>query len=282
MKLEYIIFLALLLIVGSQLIMNNTNLVGVKKVKSLVEKVDLGKFPRPQISRGYTQLSQNLVNNPLYSRDLKSIKDDDIQIIRSSNVANDKNPIYYKPDFYKSDFISPNPLGSTEYTFAEFDGEKTTNAWTDNNVSQHPAFYRSEIEDEKTNIGRFFDVNSRFNDKTSVYSTNNLPDRCFLDKDDKVICNFNDKLQNIPPSLIDKKDKVNFLNRIGTNEKGLYKDINDSLVKSVGGNDYLTYEYNDEKEMNGAEVFKGVQGSSESNESYLDLRSIDTVKNVAF
>ena len=282
MKLEYIIFLALLLIVGSQLIMNNTNLVGVKKVKSLVEKVDLGKFPRPQISRGYTQLSQNLVNNPLYSRDLKSIKDDDIQIIRSSNVANDKNPIYYKPDFYKSDFISPNPLGSTEYTFAEFDGERTTNAWTDNNVSQHPAFYRSEIEDEKTNIGRFFDVNSRFNDKTSVYSTNNLPDRCFLDKDDKVICNFNDKLQNIPPSLIDKKDKVNFLNRIGTNEKGLYKDINDSLVKSVGGNDYLTYEYNDEKEMNGAEVFKGVQGSTESNESYLDLRSIDTVKNVAF
>ena len=113
-------------------------------------------------------------------------------------------------------------------------------------------------------------------------STNNLPDRCFLDKDDKVICNFNDKLQNIPPSLIDKKDKVNFLNRIGTNEKGLYKDINDSLVKSVGGNDYLTYEYNDEKEMNGAEVFKGVQGSTESNESYLDLRSIDTVKNVAF
>lgn len=282
MKLEYIIFLALLLIVGSQLIMNNTNLVGVKKVKSLVEKVDLGKFPRPQISRGYTQLSQNLVNNPLYSRDLKSIKDDDIQIIRSSNVANDKNPIYYKPDFYKSDFISPNPLGSTEYTFAEFDGERTTNAWTDNNVSQHPAFYRSEIEDEKTNIGRFFDVNSRFNDKTSVYSTNNLPDRCFLDKDDKVICNFNDKLQNIPPSLIDKKDKVNFLNRIGTNEKGLYKDINDSLVKSVGGNDYLTYEYNDEKEMNGAEVFKGVQGSTESNESYLDLRSVDTVKNVAF
>ena len=282
MKLEYIIFLALLLIVGSQLIMNNTNLVGVKKVKSIVEKVDLGKFPRPQISRGYTQLSQNLVNNPLYSRDLKSIKDDDIQIIRSSNVANDKNPIYYKPDFYKSDFISPNPLGSTEYTFAEFDGERTTNAWTDNNVSQHPAFYRSEIEDEKTNIGRFFDVNSRFNDKTSVYSTNNLPDRCFLDKDDKVICNFNDKLQNIPPSLIDKKDKVNFLNRIGTNEKGLYKDINDSLVKSVGGNDYLTYEYNDEKEMNGAEVFKGVQGSTESNESYLDLRSIDTVKNVAF
>ena len=33
--------------------------------------------------------------------------------------------------------------------------------------------------------------------------------------------------------------------------------------------------------MNGADVFDGVQGSSESNESYLDLRSIDELKNVA-
>ncbi len=255
--------------------MNNTDLMGVKNNK---DKNDLGDFPRPQISRGYQQLSKNLVNNPLYSRNLKSFKNNDIQIIRSSSVANDKNPIYYKPESYKKDFISPNPLGSTEYTFAEFDGEKTTNAWTDNNVSQHPSFYRSEIEDERTNIGRFFDVNSRFNDKTSVNSTNNLPDRCFLDKDDKVICNFNDKLQNIPPSLINKEDKTNLLNRIGINDNGLYKDIN---VDTVNGNNYVTYEYNDEKEMNGADVFDGVQGSSESNESYLDLRSIDELKNVA-
>ena len=279
MKLEYIIFFALLLIVGSQLIMNNTNLLGVNNNKN--NKVDLGDFPRPQISRGYQQLSKNLVNNPLYNRNFKNLKNNDINIIRSNNVANDKNPIYYKPDYYKKDFISPNPLGSTEYTFAEFDGEKTTNAWTDNNVSQHPAFYRSEIENEQTNIGRFFDVNNRFNDKTSVNSTNNLPDRCFLDKDDKIVCNFNDKLQNIPPSLIDKKDKVNFLNRIGTNDKGLYKDINESEIDVVNGNNYVTYAYNEEREMNGAEVFEGVYGSSESNESFLDIRSIDEIKNIA-
>ncbi len=68
MKLEYIIFFALLLIVGSQLIMNNTNLLGVKNKNN---KVDLGDFPRPQISKGYQQLSKNLVNNPLYNRNFK-------------------------------------------------------------------------------------------------------------------------------------------------------------------------------------------------------------------
>lgn len=279
MKIEYIIFLALSIIVGSQLLMNNTNVLGVK-IESKEKKTELGDFPTPQLSTGYKQLSKNLVNNPLYNKKSKSINND-INIIRSSNIANDKNPIYYKPDFYKQDFISPNPLGSTEYTFAEFDGEKTTNAWTDDNVSQHPAFYRSEIEDEKTNIGKFFDVNNRFNDKTSVYSTNNLPDRCFLDKDDKIICNFNDKLQNIPPSLINVKDKTNFLNRIGTNENGLNKDINDTNIDTVNGYSYVTYDYEDEREMNGAEVFSGVQGSSESNESFLELRSIDEIKNIA-
>lgn len=279
MKIEYIIFLALSIIVGSQLLMNNTNVLGVK-IESKEKKTELGDFPTPQLSTGYKQLSKNLVNNPLYNEKSKPINDD-INIIRSSNIANDKNPIYYKPDFYKQDFISPNPLGSTEYTFAEFDGEKTTNAWTDDNVSQHPAFYRSEIEDEKTNIGKFFDVNNRFNDKTSVYSTNNLPDRCFLDKDDKIICNFNDKLQNIPPSLINVKDKTNFLNRIGTNENGLNKDINDTNIDTINGYSYVTYDYEDEREMNGAEVFSGVQGSSESNESFLELRSIDEIKNIA-
>ena len=279
MKIEYIIFLALSIIVGSQLLMNNTNVLGVK-IESKEKKTELGDFPTPQLSTGYKQLSKNLVNNPLYNKKSKPINDD-INIIRSSNIANDKNPIYYKPDFYKQDFISPNPLGSTEYTFAEFDGEKTTNAWTDDNVSQHPAFYRSEIEDEKTNIGKFFDVNNRFNDKTSVYSSNNLPDRCFLDKDDKIICNFNDKLQNIPPSLINVKDKTNFLNRIGTNENGLNKDINDTNIDTINGYSYVTYDYEDEREMNGAEVFSGVQGSSESNESFLELRSIDEIKNIA-
>ena len=57
MKIEYIIFFALLLIVGSQLKLNNTNLMGIKNK----DKTDLGDFPRPQISKGYQQLSKNLV-----------------------------------------------------------------------------------------------------------------------------------------------------------------------------------------------------------------------------
>lgn len=279
MKLEYIILFSLLLIIGSQLFFNKTRLNGVKKdVNNINKNNNLGNFPRPQISRGYQQLSKNTSIDPLYKRSIKEIKDSNIDIIRSSNLDNDKNPIYYKPEFYKKDFISPNPIGSTEYSFADFDTEKTINAWTDNNVSQHPSFYRSEITNEKTNVGKFFDKDNVFHDKTSVYSTNNLPDRCFLDKNDNVVCNFNDRLQNIPPSLIDRKHKNTLLNRIGDNTA---KNVDNSSVESVYGNNYLTFEYENELEMNGGEVFKGVEGSNSMNETYLNLNSIDSVKNVA-
>ena len=276
MKTEYIIFIVLLVILGGHLLLNNSKSKGLK-----TGKVDLGNFPRPQISRNSLQLSNNIPVNPLYNRKEGKIDESKVNIIRSSNVDNDKNPIYYKPSFYKKDFISPNPLGSTEYNFAEFNDKKTSYAWTDNNVSQHPQFYRSNIKDEKTNVGRFFSKN-KFHDKTSPYSTNNLPDRCFLDKDDEIVCNFNDRLQNIPPSLIEEgKNKV--LNSVGVigSDNSIYKDIHSKEIDSNNGNSYVAYEYSNEKEMNGAEVYKGVQGSLNNNEQYLDLNSVEYKKNYA-
>ena len=278
MKTEYIIFIVLLVILGGHLLLNNS-----KSNKGLkTGKVDLGNFPRPQISRNSLQLSNNIPVNPLYNRKEGKIDESKVNIIRSSNLDNDKNPIYYKPSFYKKDFISPNPLGSTEYNFAEFNDKKTSYAWTENNVSQHPQFYRSNIKDEKTNVGRFFSKN-RFHDKTSPYSTNNLPDRCFLDKDDEIVCNFNDRLQNIPPSLIEEgKNKV--LNSVGVigSDNSIYKDIHSKEIDSRNGNSYVAYEYSNEKVMNGGEVYKGVQASfNDKNEQYLDLNSLDYKKNYA-
>ena len=81
MKIEYIIFLALSIIVGSQLLMNNTNVLGVK-IESKEKKTELGDFPTPQLSTGYKQLSKNLVNNPYTMIKSKPINED-INIIRT-------------------------------------------------------------------------------------------------------------------------------------------------------------------------------------------------------
>lgn len=282
MRFEYIIFIVLIVILSSHLFLNKTlnyNLRG--KVAKLSQ--ELGDFPRPQPSIGYKQLSKQIVLDPLYKKPIEKVDESKVNIIRSSNLDNDRNPIYYKPDAYKKDFISPNPLGTTEYNFAEFNDDKTSYAWTDNNVSQHPLFYRSEFKDEKTNVGKFFDKANKFHDKTSSYSTNNLPDRCFLDKEDNIICNFNDRLQNIPPSLITNK-KTSVIDNIGVCgvKDNLYKEINSEKINNIDGKSYVTFQYNNEKEMNGAEVFKGVQGSNSSNQSYLELDSLDYKNNFAF
>ena len=151
-------------------------------------------------------------------------------------------------------------------------------AWADEK-NKYPLHHTNIIEDEKVDIGSFF-KNNKYNDITSPQSKKILPDRCFME-DDELHCNFNDRLQNIPPSLIDSSHKKDFLNRIGDNKIGLYKEVDKAVVDTISGNSYTTYKYADEKEMNGAEVFKGVLGSSELNESYLNLNNIDIVKNVA-
>ena len=144
--------------------------------------------------------------------------------------------------------MSPKVFWSTEYNFAEFNDDKKSYAWTENNVSQHPAFYRSEFSDEKTNVGEFFDKTNQFHDKTSSQSTNNLPDRCFLDKDDNIVCNFNDRLQNIPPSLINEKNNkiLDYIGILGE-KNSLNKDIDSQSIQNVGGNDHIMYNYNGEK-----------------------------------
>lgn len=277
MKLEYIILIVLVVILASHIFLNKNGNFQGKLVKLSQE---LGNFPRPQISRGYKQLSKQPVKDPLYSLPEGKINESKVNIIRSSNTENDQNPIYYNPSAYKKDFMSPNPLGTTEYNFAEFNDEKTSYAWTDNNVSQHPTFYRSEFSDEKTNVGKFFDKKNHFHDKTSSYSTNNLPDRCFLDKEDNIVCNFNDRLQNIPPSLITDKDNkiLDYIGILGE-KNSLNKDINSQSIQNVNGNGHVMYKYDEEKEMNGSEVIKGVYGSNTINEDYLELNSLDYKNN---
>ena len=66
-------------------------------------------------------------------------------------------------------------------------------------------------------------------------------------------------------------------------EKTFYGNSSAQNIKvgTISGNSYLTFEYENEHEMNGGEVFKGVEGSNSMNETYLNLNNIDSVKNVA-
>ena len=90
------IFIVLIIVLLSHIFLNkNVN------IRDRIVKItnELGDFPRPQISRGYKQLSKQAVQDPLYNLGSQKIDESKVNIIRSSNIDNDKNPIYHNPSF---------------------------------------------------------------------------------------------------------------------------------------------------------------------------------------
>ena len=178
------------------------------------------------------------------------------QVVNTSNLAGDK------------DFISPNPAGTTEYRFID---ENMKTAWSNIDVSQHPKYYTSDMEDEKINISGFFNKDNFFHDNTSPNSKTTLPERCTRTMDNEVICDYNNRLQLTPPKLITNSESNPLLNSIGTDA---YKTVDSNKIGDVSGSNYQVWEYENEKSINGGKYFKDVYGSSETNETYMELGDI--------
>lgn len=193
---------------------------------------------------------------------LQAIVPDQVPIIKNTapNI-----PIKYNPIELNDQIIMANPGDSTEYRFVE---ENPKKAWSDKNVSQFPKYHSSTKIGEFTKTGGFFDSNLVYNDNISANSTKNLPDRCFLNDNNKVVCDFNDRLQNIPPSLITESDNL-LLNNIGNED--LYN-------KGIYGNKGKKLNEENERTINGGEYFKGVKGYSDG-DGYLTLSDVpDKIK----
>ena len=219
-------------------------------------KKDLGNFPVPQSSSITQRLSNGIKNIPNFF--FPKVDDSPKQIIR--NKGGNIKPIYAEKEYVKEDILSANPIGSTEFSFVGSDPEK---AWSDDNVSQHPSYHRVKFNDNLTDVGAFFNVNE-FHDKTSPQSENHLPDRCFLNNGE-VVCEFNDRIQNIPPKLI-------------MDEK--YNKVLDSIGKLNTKSDGINGK--NERPINGGEFYGDVFASSSNNETFLDLSNLPENKNYSF
>lgn len=130
-------------------------------------------------------------------------------------------------------------------------------AWTDNPVNKNPKNHTSNIQDEHTDIGSFFNKND-YVDTTMPNSKEIIPDNCFIDGEG-VFCKINNRVQNIPLKLIKEDNRV--IKNIGDD-----KDINTNIVSekniSIGGCNYNVWEYGDEKTLNGGKYFGNVEGYS--------------------
>ncbi len=210
----------------------------------------LKDYPYPQISRSFKQLSNGKLPQPLNNlSELLPSGEKELKLTRNIQTPETMGKQrMYLPDYYRKDRLSQNPEGTEELRPFLSNNDESEDAWTDTNVSEHPKFYNSDLKDEITNIGSFFDKNNQYNDKSSPNTQSLTSDNCYTDKSGNYFCEDNTRLQLIPPKLISDPQKCYALNSVG-----IYKDNSSN------------YNSND-RVMNGGIFYNGVNGSYKNNE----------------
>lgn len=247
-----IVILILIFLCHQYLNKNNLTISNLNKIYKSNTTVDI-----PKLTNVSLKLSKENIK-PLDQYEMKN--NDPISYIRNLNKNNDKNK------YLDQDIISPNPIGSTELRFVN---EDNINAWSQDEVSQHPKYYTRNFGNELTKVDDFFKFN-QFHDKTSPYSENHLPDRCNYDDNGDVICDFNNKLTNIPPKLITSDNQL--INNIGN--ENIYKNKVSSEILNINGNNYQSWDYNSEKIMNGGN-FGNLVGNTNIETNRLELDNLN-------
>ena len=239
----------------------------VKEKEEIVQVDELDDFPYPQISRGFKKLSKKTMKPFNNLKDLLPSGKDSINIIRDTPDNISKKRIYL-PDYYRKDRLSGNDIG-TEELRPFTGGEEADNSWTDKNVSKHPKFYNSDIKNELTNIGSFFDKNNQYNDKTSSNTEVLVSDSCYKDKEGEIFCEDNTRLQQVPPSLISDINKCHALNTIGMykNKNNKAKEYVSFDSEKIDGEEFGVWSYSDDRTINGGKFFNNVKGSKNINET---------------
>lgn len=157
------------------------------------------------------------------------------------------------------DFINPSDVLGKNNDFKPWNSSYKK-AWTESSVNKNPKDHSSTLVDEKTSIGEFFDKNNQFIDYKR--SKGSLPDRCFIENDE-VICKFNNKIENPPPTLIEDKENNPVLKSIGGDN-----DIETNIISSknivFGKSNRNVWESKNEKTINGGKYFDEVTGYSDS------------------
>lgn len=212
----------------------------------------IGEFPIPQTTTTSKNLSPNVPEDLSIIANGSNDWNKDLMNVYKEMKPKDNDTIADSrfPKYFRKDNMSGSTIGTTEYTFAEVDNNIPAYAWQDKNVSQYPNYYTSDFKGGLTNSGSFFDQNNRYVDLTGPRSEANVGDVCYTSKNGEKVCLENDRLQNVPPSLISDKYNCNFLNSIGLLE--FSNTINESS----------------EKVMNGGKLYDQVQGSMKYNERF--------------
>jgi len=172
-------------------------------------------FYIPQLTTPQTPLSDTKFNNQTNANQLTRntyLNGDEVDIVRDGKPSSEAN----YPKYIAKDTLSANTLGSNElHKSHEKEHSKPYDSFTDENVSQYPKFYTSDLKNEISNLGKFFDKKNRYVDTTSPNSSAYVDDSCYIDGNNEMTCIDNSRLQNIPPKNMRKYNQFDIEDTIG-------------------------------------------------------------------
>ena len=225
---------------------NNKKQQLVKKYGSTVYNDPYYNFPDPMSSTITIPLSKGV--GPLNVENTNVIGNNpDVKIIRDSGLEFNKKD-KFNPNKLRKDTINPNPGKFLNLGLAHGSASETViEASNDIYLSKFSDFASSNITNELTNTGYLYDDSGQYiNIKNKT-----LPENCIFNDETGLSCNFNNRLQQIPNSLMGDNKEV--LNSIGTikYDGDFIKSVKGYKVGDVDGYEYKIWNYDNEKPFNG-------------------------------
>ena len=90
----------------------------------------------------------------------------------------------------------------------------------------------------------------------------------------EVLCDYNNKLQLVPPTLIKDKENNPVINSIGESRGSFLKTTNSSSVDTIHNKSYEAWNYEEENTINGGKFYDDIVPSSPDNNNYLVIDSL--------
>tara|TARA_B100001094_G_scaffold333398_1_gene411469 strand:- start:26601 stop:27269 length:669 start_codon:yes stop_codon:yes gene_type:complete len=191
-----------------------------------------------------------------------------ISLDKKKNIGNKNGYVVGEPN-KEDEFVSPYSSNHVDkYRHPE---DTYKRAWTNKNNTQHPENHNSKLASGFINPGEFFNNKDKmYTDITSPYSDKSIPDRCNINGT-SIYCSFNDRLQSIPPKLIDEENNKTIQN-IG-DDNDIFTNVTGDKVVSIDNNYYNTSD--DGKTINGGVFFEGVVGHGSISSMNMDISDLN-------
>ena len=200
-----------------------------------LDSMSKADFYIPQSTLESVSLSKNMYNNQANANSitLSPIEiEGDTTIVR--NDPSMDNSIV-QPRIIRKDNMFPNMIGNTEYKLFLDDPSESDKSFEDRNISQLPDFYKSDLDDEITNIGKFFDDTNQYVGSDKLKDT--IPSNCYMDDKNEIIC-VKTKLEEL--SKTDCQIKQYTSNLLPKNGVGVFDTLTDINQETYVSKGYIT------------------------------------------